>query len=176
MLFKFFFIFLVLLYHTQAAKKGLTMQLQNISCTFDKELVKMLECRYVKPARVSLNFQLQRDLHENAELHIRVYATPFRGRKPIEFLNVKTNICQTLSQTMAFPLLKNIMSQLRSTSNFPYSCPVKKDIEFYIKNFNLNTKLVPAYAPQLTFNCSLDFYEHGKLVTTFYIEGANIPK
>lgn len=146
MFFKIFLIFLVLLYHTQvicslrhvyiliifnylslqAAKKGLTMQLQNISCTFDKDLVKMLECRYVKPARVSLNFQLQRDLHENAELHIRVYATPFRGRKPIEFLNVKTNICQTLSQTMAIPLLKNIMSQLRNTSNFPYSCPVKK--------------------------------------------------
>lgn len=74
---------------------------------------------------INIDFELSRDLNQNAEVQYLARFNMANSTKSIKFIDFKLNICQILTQVQSLPLVKSLMEELRRTSDIPYSCPIK---------------------------------------------------
>lgn len=105
------------------------MEIRNITCANYTSRLTWRLCEYHKEAtsqyRVNVGFELDRDLNEDAEVHVLIFARIANTKKAIQFLNFKMKLCKALTESMTSPLTKQIMAEIRKTGNVPYSCPLK---------------------------------------------------
>ncbi|XP_022231929.2 uncharacterized protein LOC111080558 [Drosophila obscura] len=83
-----------------------------------------------------------------------------RGSAVSNYITMDINYCEALEALYSNYLIKMIAEELRRAGNFPNHCPFKKDTPFYIKDYTIDTRLIPSYVPEIDFisDCTIKIY------------------
>ncbi|XP_013111199.2 uncharacterized protein LOC106089768 isoform X1 [Stomoxys calcitrans] len=163
---------------TKTAKRRFNVVIKNTTCQVFSPVMKQFDCAFkmLSPSNylIDTSFMYARELNENAEWQGLIYFSHLKGSKPIKFLDIKMNICSALSTAMTVPIVKMIMEETRKTSNLPYECPLKANFLYSYSNFSMNAKILPAYAPLIKFNFSLNTFDNRVLISKYVVEGSTV--
>ncbi|XP_051859220.1 uncharacterized protein LOC127565311 [Drosophila albomicans] len=87
------------------------------------------------------------------------------NKKFINYLSIDMDYCAALHMAYNQNLLQLVLVGLRSVSNFPLNCPLKKNYTYFINGFTMDTKIVPAYMPEITFITNATFFYNKRAVS-----------
>ncbi|EDW76083.2 uncharacterized protein Dwil_GK19057 [Drosophila willistoni] len=98
------------------------------------------------------SFSAEFTLAENVKELSGIYIVGIqRGKLITNYTASEMNFCVALETVQNNYLLKMIADELRRVGNFPLQCPFKKKHRYYLKDYRIDTKLIPSYTPDLTF-------------------------
>ena len=69
--------------------------------------------------------------------------------------------CLNLKSFMDNYIMRTIYEGLYKDSNLPYSCPFLKDVEYFVKNLQINSNVLPPYTPEMKFKSDSVFKTNG---------------
>ncbi|KAH8415110.1 hypothetical protein KR215_003648, partial [Drosophila sulfurigaster] len=85
----------------------------------------------------------------------------------INYTAVELDYCAALHTAYSQTLLQVVAVGLRSVSNFPHSCPFKKNKTYFVNGFTMDPKIVPVYMPNLSFITNATIFYNRRAV--FYV-------
>ncbi|XP_034473937.1 uncharacterized protein LOC117781295 [Drosophila innubila] len=74
-----------------------------------------------------------------------------RDQKFVDYTTLELDYCTALHLVHSQSLIQIISSGLRRVSNFPLSCPLKKNKTYFVNGFTLDPKIIPIYMPKISF-------------------------
>ncbi|XP_075167775.1 uncharacterized protein LOC142239920 [Haematobia irritans] len=125
---------------------------------------------------LNVEFMYDRNIGENVQFHIYIYANLLNNPKAVKFLDIKFNICNFLGSSATNPIMKSLMTELWKTTNMPYECPMKANYLYTLTNYSISNILFPNYTPHVKFNFTLDTVYSDKVVARFIVEGYTVRK
>uniref|UniRef100_A0A1I8Q3S2 MD-2-related lipid-recognition domain-containing protein n=1 Tax=Stomoxys calcitrans TaxID=35570 RepID=A0A1I8Q3S2_STOCA len=159
----------------QSAKSGFELQVHNITCKALTDILKHTSCDFqrVERSRYAINvmFELTRQMPSNIDVNAMLFIKAERAAKAIKFFDFRLRVCDVLTKVLSVPLAKEIMKRVTSSSNIPWSCPVKANVMYNVTNLSVSDDLFPRYTPAIYFNCTLNFYDKQKMVAKFQLQG-----
>ncbi|KAH8378350.1 hypothetical protein KR093_010882, partial [Drosophila rubida] len=109
---------------------------------------------------LNVNFTLNEQLNSlNGFFNIKV----LNGKQFLNFTGVEFD-CKFLGTLYNHYLINMVAINLRSFSNFPIGCPLKKNHLYYMKDFKILTNMVPSYIPELSFETYASVFHKKRLV------------
>ncbi|XP_075167398.1 uncharacterized protein LOC142239488 [Haematobia irritans] len=95
------------------------------------------------------------------------------SEKVIKFMDLKLPFCDVLSKTMVIPLARDIISEIRKAGNFPFSCPLKGNFLYFVKNLTLSKDILPSYAPPgVKFNFTFELIDNENYMGEIKVQGS----
>ncbi|XP_059225667.1 uncharacterized protein LOC131997853 [Stomoxys calcitrans] len=176
-----YFIFLCFvvpnIFHINSSTRRFSVELYNWTCKiFNGNGKENIGCSFYKTATddyiLNARFFFDRELTKSADVRFKVDIKPQNANKRLTFFDFKLNLCDALTQGMTNIIVKNLIAELRKTSNIPYECPLRKDYEYKVNNYSFNAEMLPPYAPFLNFTYSLILYDEAQLYGKFQWMGA----
>ncbi|XP_043640837.1 uncharacterized protein LOC122611657 [Drosophila teissieri] len=125
------------------------------------EIVQNLSCHLHKksPSSGSKSYSADFSLRNDANDIRGVYVFSFKqGSAIINYTASEMDYCQALAALHSHFLYKMIADELRRVSNFPLQCPFKMNKRYFINEFTINSKLIPSYAPEMSFTSDCNIY------------------
>ncbi|XP_059221696.1 uncharacterized protein LOC131996227 [Stomoxys calcitrans] len=164
----------------QAAKRRFVMEVHNCTCIRFSSPSKLFECEYQKLTKgrysISLMFELERALTRQAEIELQITYRVKQGRTIVTFTNVKLKVCDVLTHAQGLPVIKDLMESFNRCSNLPIMCPILGNKMYNITNVIVNEELFPPYTQFMDFNFTVNFYDNGKLFSTYKLEGSTVKR
>ncbi|XP_059224891.1 uncharacterized protein LOC131997682 [Stomoxys calcitrans] len=106
-------------------------------------------------------------------MHIKIQVKPPVGDQIMNFMDIKLNICDFLSNNMPNPIGISVITEIRRVANLPYSCPIKGNFAYTIKNSTFSNKILPPYTPQfIKFNFSLNLFADSEPMAQILLQGS----
>ncbi|XP_075167399.1 uncharacterized protein LOC142239489 [Haematobia irritans] len=163
----------------QATKRLASLEVESFVCKNNTDIVKRYYCNLrtldLNTYGIDGNLELYRDAPKTMEMTAKVHIKRPGSDKVITFLNLKMPVCDVLSTTMGIPLARDVISELRKAGNFPYSCPIKGNVLFIVKNMTLSTNILPTYTPPfIKFNVTLDFEDNENHMGQMKLQGSTV--
>ncbi|XP_034670246.1 uncharacterized protein LOC117902762 [Drosophila subobscura] len=121
-------------------------------------LMQNVSCRLDRKSHVTSSFSVEFTLANTVKDVNGTYIFGVkRGSTVFNYTTLDINYCEALEALYSNYLLKMIADELRRVTNFPLHCPFKKNIQFYIKDYTIDTKMIPSYVPEINFvsDCTL---------------------
>uniref|UniRef100_A0A1I8PF67 Uncharacterized protein n=1 Tax=Stomoxys calcitrans TaxID=35570 RepID=A0A1I8PF67_STOCA len=122
------------------------------------------------------HFMLERAFEKNAEIHLLSFIEPVSAKKAIKFIDLKLKICDLLSTGISIAVGKVLLAEVRKTSNLPYECPLKGNVNYTFSNLSITAETLPTYTPFMKYNFSLITYDNKQMVAKFLLDGETVPK
>ncbi|KAH8415233.1 hypothetical protein KR215_009590 [Drosophila sulfurigaster] len=117
---------------------------------FYKELVQITyNLNYTEQniSTLNANLVLNEDVKSiNGAFNLRI----LRAGKYTNFTGIEFD-CEGLGMIYNHYILNIVFAGLRSSSNLPLRCPLKKNKLYYLNGFKIVTNLIPSYLPELSF-------------------------
>ncbi|XP_059225909.1 uncharacterized protein LOC131997980 [Stomoxys calcitrans] len=162
------------------AKSRFNLELHSFRCNCIAGLANTFTCNMSRlaPNRYSLSglVELHRPMHPNAEIAIYVhYKLPTANRR-IKFMDLRLKLCDVMSSVQRMPVVRNILVEIRRSSNFPLTCPFKEHVMYNLSNMIITNEIIPPYVPHHHVNVSLQFYEQQLQIAYYNVSGSVIPK
>ncbi|KAH8247001.1 hypothetical protein KR032_006476 [Drosophila birchii] len=154
----------------------MTAYMTNIEClNYRQDIFINVSCYVNRTSqgrgRLTVEFSLSKDINEatgNYKVSVK------RGSSISEYFSINIDYCKLLRGMQSHYILKMIYSEIRRFSNFLLECPYKMDTHYYLKDFNIDTKVLPSYLPEMDFiseleinykkNIGLKIFTYGSLV------------
>ncbi|XP_075167532.1 uncharacterized protein LOC142239623 [Haematobia irritans] len=173
--------FLVPMINVEGASKRFNLVLESFTCKFfNTSDIDRLECSFGKTTKnvyvYNLNFFLDRPMSNDTEIQIKLDVTPHSSMKSIKFVDLTLNICEGLTQSHKNIIVRNLLCELRRTSNLPYACPLKANYWYKLNNVTLSPDLLPSYTPFLNFTFDFLAFRSGNLYAELQWKGVVQPK
>ncbi|XP_058980024.1 uncharacterized protein LOC131803084 [Musca domestica] len=121
-------------------------------------------------------FQFARELAKNAEIEVLINVRPLKSKKVMKFFDMKWNVCEALRSFKAIPMVNQIYSELKRTSNLPIACPLKANYLYKLTNLIIRADNFPKYTPTLDFNYTAMFFEDHQMFGKLQTLGAIVPR
>ena len=153
------------------------MVFEHCNCSFliDKPqtLIKQLNCgvsKNIKRRSFSIEFMLAEDVNEFG-INMKIQL-PRKGQSEFVLLDLK-NIegCKILSNKNQATLVQLGRSTLDRFSNIPHSCPFKKNVLYYIRNFRVDMNNLRIFNFEAEMQVLYDFMLNNKKVFKGFIQG-----
>ncbi|EDV58663.1 uncharacterized protein LOC6542923 [Drosophila erecta] len=116
----------------------------------------------------SAEFFLRKDVSDARGVYLFSFK---QGSSIINYTTMETDYCHALSALQSQFLYKMIADELRRVSNFPLHCPFKMNKRYFINEFTINTKLIPSYAPEMTFTSDCNIFVKKRRAIQMTIHG-----
>ncbi|XP_073811864.1 uncharacterized protein [Musca autumnalis] len=162
-----------------SAKRNFKLQFFNYECINLTQHIKRFECVFEHQVGNSFIFSellmLDRNMNRNFEMHLWISIKPARGKKSIQFLDVRFNVCEFLEQPLQVQLLKSLLNELFRSSNIPLKCPFKGNFLYTMKNFTFSDAYFPPYTPAVNFTFQMEFFDMRKMFAITKITGDITP-
>ncbi|XP_073841213.1 uncharacterized protein [Musca autumnalis] len=118
---------------------------------------------------LNVSFKLKEDT-SNVALHFKVKGK--MGNKSEETLLIfDLDVCNALKGSHEHFFLKMVFDELRRVSNFPSECPFKKDVEYKVHGFVIDSSAIPSYVPEMSWSLLSHYNVSDKMVATFNAYG-----
>ncbi|KAH8312400.1 hypothetical protein KR044_010535, partial [Drosophila immigrans] len=91
--------------------------------------------------------------------------------KFIDYITLDLDYCKALQMLHGQYVSRIIASGIRSVSNYPLDCPLKKNIEYYLKGFTVNTDIIPSYFPEISFAINCTFLTNQRPIISINVIG-----
>ncbi|KAH8378446.1 hypothetical protein KR093_011453, partial [Drosophila rubida] len=116
---------------------------------------------------VYVNVMLAEDVMTfNGTLNIRLQ----NGGKYVNFGNQDFD-CNGMSMVYNHFLFQIIVVSLRAYSNFPLSCPLRKNKLYYLNGFKIETDIVRSYFPEVSFETDAKLIYNQRLAVHVVTKG-----
>ncbi|KAH8378144.1 hypothetical protein KR093_009624, partial [Drosophila rubida] len=103
---------------------------------------------------IYVTFKLSEDLFElRGPFNLRFKYT----EKYYNYITLDIDYCKGLVSLYNSYIMKGIVDELRTVSNYPLDCPLKKNKHYYINGFAFNTNILPSYFPEISFALDATF-------------------
>ncbi|XP_061388015.1 uncharacterized protein LOC133323073 [Musca vetustissima] len=178
---KFLIILFVIYYFyvVKVAKRTFKLQFFSYDCINITSHVQVFDCVFEKEANnrfiFSERLMLTRDMNRNFEMHLWIRVKPLLAKKPLQFLDVKFNVCEFLDQPLQVQLLRGLLIELFRSSNIPLMCPFKGNFLYQMINFSFTDAYFPPYTPALNFTFQMEFFDKKTMFAITRISGDITP-
>ncbi|XP_073821440.1 uncharacterized protein [Musca autumnalis] len=161
-----------------AARRPFDVELHNVQCRQYNSRLKKLSCQMTKVATsryaIDYKFNLNGDLHENAEMQIIIKVKLRNDNKIIKFMDLKMNICDVFNTKMSSLVTKEMLKEVKKTSNLPLACPIKGNFDYWVTNYTVTDSFFPPYTPDVYYNFTMKYFENNRLFADLFIAGSAI--
>ncbi|XP_062123290.1 uncharacterized protein LOC133836714 [Drosophila sulfurigaster albostrigata] len=82
------------------------------------------------------------------------------NEKFINYFTLDFDYCKGREMLYSQYVAQILEKQLLTVSNYPLDCPLKKNYEYYVKGFTVDTNLIPGYFAKIFFLSNLTFYRN----------------
>ncbi|CAD7002875.1 unnamed protein product [Ceratitis capitata] len=147
----------------------------DVKCyTFDRTVVSNFNCSLV-PDRYglplwNLNFTATKDL---SDVDFRFKFLVERGGKYRTTIAMNFDFCREWADLKSHMLLRFMAKETSRVSNL--QCPLKKNIRYYLENYNTSAFPVPSYVPELKYKTIADFFINKNRACMVEIQGIIVP-
>lgn len=105
------------------------MEFSNPICAFssDYQLYNFTSLKKLDTNRYALNLlvKFKRELPASTDLQILITFRNQNSNKTIRFVDLKLNLCKTITHVKLVPLINNILIRVTQSSNIPMECPIQ---------------------------------------------------
>ncbi|XP_017153320.1 uncharacterized protein LOC108162878 [Drosophila miranda] len=135
-------------------------------------LAQNVSCRLDRTSQISSSFSVELTLANTLNSINGTYIFGIKhGSTVSNYTTMEINYCDALEGIYSNYLLKMIADELRRAANFPFHCPFKKNTPYYIKDFTIDTRVIPSYVPEINFVSDCTLKLHKKKVFQLILHG-----
>ncbi|XP_052844961.1 uncharacterized protein LOC128257800 [Drosophila gunungcola] len=125
----------------------------NIECTnYIPDIIMNVSCILNRTAHktgsLNMEFAVSQDVIDVNGIYI---LTIKQGSYLTNFTAIKLELCQLLDSVESHFLLKMVTTEIRRIGNLPLECPFKMNKRYYVKEFTINSNVIPSYIPAVNF-------------------------
>ncbi|KAH8311512.1 hypothetical protein KR044_006672 [Drosophila immigrans] len=115
---------------------------------------------------------VQIEFQENMDHLDGVFNLKFQhGKNMVNYSTLELNYCEAFQMVHRHYLVQMIFAELRRVSNLPLKCPFKKNTQYYVNGFTIDTKVIPSYLPQLAFKTDITVLSTGRNILRIILSG-----
>uniref|UniRef100_A0A1I8MV70 Uncharacterized protein n=1 Tax=Musca domestica TaxID=7370 RepID=A0A1I8MV70_MUSDO len=160
-------------------KRTFKLQFFDYDCLNLTSHIKVFECVFERQSAnrfiFSERLMLSRDMNENFEMHLFISAKPRYGKKKVQFIDVRFNVCEFLNHPLQVQMLRSLLLELFRSSNIPLNCPFKGDFLYKMNNFSFTDAYFPPYTPAVNFTFQMEFFDGKTMFAITRITGDITP-
>ncbi|XP_060645717.1 uncharacterized protein LOC132784248 [Drosophila nasuta] len=93
------------------------------------------------------------------------------SEKFINYFTLDFDYCKGREMLYSQYVAQILEKQLRTVSNYPLDCPLKKNYEYYVKGFTIDPNLIPIYLPNLHFLSNLTIFRNLQSCASIIVTG-----